>query len=60
MGSKRKKQSWQSSSQEGIDEFVQTDTVDVVSEESDVRVWDMLAGAGVVVILVIIAFAVSF
>jgi len=60
MGSKRKKQSWQSSSQEGIDEFVQTDTVDVGSEESAVRVWDMLAGAGVVIILVIIAFAISF
>ncbi len=60
MGSKRKKQSWQSSSQEGIDEFVQTDTVEVVPDESNVRVWDMLAGAGVVVILVIIAFAISF
>jgi len=59
MGSKRKKQSWQSSSQDEMEGFVQADTIEAISDESDVRIWDMLAGAGVVIILVIIAFAVS-
>ena len=60
MGSKRKKHSWQSSSQDGMEGFAQVDTIEDVSDEGGVRVWDMLAGAGVVIILVIIAFAVSF